>query len=97
MLKLPRYIHASRSVVGKVIFIQSLELPIQLNFYICIQNQKSRNMLDATEAKTKQFIKRKSNLVKKADQLTRLCHANLTLIIRKNDKYYMYQSIDHDQ
>jgi len=29
----------------------------------------------AAKAKTQQFIRRKSNLVKKADQLARLCHA----------------------
>ncbi len=35
--------------------------------------------------------------MKKADQLARLCHADLTLIIRKNGRYYIYRSTDHDQ
>lgn len=51
----------------------------------------------ATKAKSQQFIRRKSNLVKKVDQLARLCEANLALIIRKNDKYYTYRLIKHDQ
>ena len=51
----------------------------------------------AANAKTQQFIRRKSNFMKKADELTRLCHANFALIIRKNDKYYIYRSIDHNQ
>lgn len=42
------------------------------------------NMPYAAKAKTQQFTRRKSNLVKKADQLARLCHADLALIIRKN-------------
>ncbi|CAF9940733.1 hypothetical protein IMSHALPRED_002144 [Imshaugia aleurites] len=54
-------------------------------------------MPDAVKAKTQQFTRRKSNLMKKADQLARLCHADLALIIRKNDRYYMYRSTDHDQ
>ena len=51
----------------------------------------------AAKAKTQQFTRRKSNLMKKADELARLCHADLALIIRKNDKYYTYRSIDHNQ
>jgi len=49
------------------------------------------------KAKSQQFTRRKSNLVKKADQLAQLCHADLALIIRKNNKYYTYRSTDHDQ
>ena len=48
------------------------------------------------KAKTQQFTRRKSNLVKKADQLARLCHADLALIIRKNGRYYTYRSTEHD-
>ena len=51
----------------------------------------------ATKAKTQQFIRRKSNFIKKTDELTRLYHANFALIIRKNDKYYIYRFIDHNQ
>ena len=40
--------------------------------------------------KIEKFTRRKSNLVKKADQLPQLCHADLALIIRKNGKYYTY-------
>ena len=54
-------------------------------------------MPDTAKAKTQQFIRRKSNLVKKADELARVCHADFALIIRKNGRYYMYRSIDHDQ
>ena len=51
----------------------------------------------AAKAKTQQFTRRKSSLMKKADELARLCHADLALIIRKNDRYYTYRSIDHNQ
>ncbi len=54
-------------------------------------------MSDAAKAKTQQFTRRKSNLVKKTDQPARLCYADLALIIRKNDRYYIYRSTDHDQ
>ncbi len=55
------------------------------------------NMPYAAKAKTQQFTRRKSNLVKKADQLARLCHADLALVIRKNGRYYTYRSTDHEQ
>jgi hypothetical protein len=42
-------------------------------------------MTYAAKAKTQQFTRRKSNLVKKADQLVRLCHADLALIIDTKD------------
>ena len=51
----------------------------------------------AAKAKFQQFTKRKSNLINKAHQLAQLCHTDLTLIIHKNDRYYTYQSIDHNQ
>ena len=49
------------------------------------------------KTKTQQFVKKKSNLIKKIDQLMRLYHADIALIIRKNGKYYIYRSIDHQQ
>ena len=51
----------------------------------------------AAKAKAQQFTKRKLNLMKKADQLARLCHADVALIIRKNGRYYTYRSTDHEQ
>ena len=51
----------------------------------------------ATKAKSQQFIRRKLNLVEKADQLARLYKADLALVIRKNGRYYMYRSTEHDQ
>jgi len=51
----------------------------------------------AAKAKTQQFTRRKPNLIKKADQLARLCQADVALIIRRNGRYYTYRSIDHDQ
>jgi len=35
--------------------------------------------------------------MKKADQLARLCHADVAVIIRRNGRYYTYRSTDHDQ
>ena len=35
--------------------------------------------------------------MKKADQLARLYHADVILIIRRNGKYYIYRSTDHDR
>ena len=49
----------------------------------------------AMKAKSQQFSRRKSNLLKKADQLAQLCHADLALIIRKHGRYYTYRSMDH--
>lgn len=50
------------------------------------------------KAKTQQFARRKPNLIKKADQLARLCHADVALIIRRNGRYYYtYRSIDHER
>ncbi len=51
----------------------------------------------AAKAKSQQFTRRKLNLVKKSDQLARLCHADLALVIRKNGRYYTYLSTDDDQ
>ncbi len=51
----------------------------------------------AAKAKTQQFSRRKPNLMKKADQLARLCHADVALIIRRNGRYYTYRSTDHEQ
>ena len=59
--------------------------------------QRTDSMPYATKAKSQQFTRRKASLVKKADQLARLCHADLALIIRKNGKYYTYRSTDHDR
>ena len=60
-------------------------------------NGQLQNMPYAAKAKSQQFTRRKSNLVKKADQLARLCQADLALIIRKGGRYYTYRSTDHDQ
>ena len=54
-------------------------------------------MLDVAKAKTQQFIRRKSNLIKKVDQLARLCHVDVVLIIRRNGRYYTYRSTDHER
>ena len=35
--------------------------------------------------------------MKKADQLARLCHADVALIIRRNGRYYTYRSTDHER
>ena len=35
--------------------------------------------------------------MKKVDELVRLYHADLALIIRKNNRYYIYRSTDYDQ
>lgn len=51
----------------------------------------------AAKAKTQQFARRKPNLMKKADQLARLCHADVALIIRRNGRYYTYRSTDHER
>ena len=51
----------------------------------------------AAKAKSQQFIRRKASLVKKVDQLARLCHSDLALIIRKNGRYYTYRSTDQDR
>ena len=35
--------------------------------------------------------------MKKVDQLARLCHADVILIIRRNERYYTYRSTDHER
>ena len=50
----------------------------------------------AAKAKAQQFARRKPNLIKKADQLARLCHADAALIIGRNGRYYTYRSTDHE-
>ena len=57
---------------------------------------QTHNMSYTAKVKTQQFIKRKSNLVKKADQLAWLYHTDLALIIHKNGRYYTYQSNNYD-
>lgn len=54
-------------------------------------------MTSDTKARNQRFNRRKFNLVKKADQLARLCGIDLALIIRKNGRYYTYRSLDNDQ
>ncbi len=54
------------------------------------------NMSYAAKAKSQQFTRRKSSLVKKEHELVRLCNFDLALIIRKNRKYYTYRSTDHE-
>lgn len=53
-------------------------------------------MPDEANAKAQQFTRRKPNLMKKADQLARLYHADVALIIRRNERYYTYRSTDHE-
>ena len=55
------------------------------------------NMPYAAKAKTQQFFSRKPNLMKRADQLARLCRADVALIIRRNGRYYTYRSTDREQ
>lgn len=35
--------------------------------------------------------------MKKADQLARLCHADVALIICRNGRYYTYRSTDYER
>jgi len=44
-------------------------------------------MQNAKKAKTQQFTRRKPNLMKKADQLARLCQADVALIICRGGRY----------
>lgn len=55
------------------------------------------NMPYAAKAKSQQFTRRKLNLMKKADQLARLCQADVALIVRRNGRFYTYRSMDHQQ
>ena len=85
-------------IQGKVNLVRLPELLHYILHHISIQSrQQPHTMPYAAKAKTQQFTRRKSNLVKKADQLARLCHVDLALIIRKDGRYYTYRSTDHDQ
>lgn len=69
---------------------------IKLSSALDILENVHYNMSYTAKAKSQQFTRRKSNLVKRADQLVRLCNIDLALIIRKNGKYYTYQSTDQE-
>jgi len=64
---------------------------------ILAQSRQPDKMAYATKAKTQQFSRRRPSLIKKADQLARLCNADVAVIIRRNGRYYTYRSIDHEQ
>ncbi len=49
------------------------------------------------KVKAQQFTRRKLNLMKKADQLARLCYVDVILIIRRTGRYYTYRSTDYEQ
>lgn len=53
------------------------------------------NISYAVKAKSQQFTRRKSKLVKKAHELVRLSNVDLEFIIHKNGKYYTFQLTDH--
>ncbi len=53
------------------------------------------SMSYSTKINSSQFTKEKSSLVKKWDQLLQLCNFYVMLIIRKNKKYHIDESIDH--
>lgn len=58
--------------------------------------KKPYSMSYTVKVKTQQFMRRKLNLFKKADQLVKLCNADLTLIICKNSRYFTYQLTDKE-
>ena len=53
-------------------------------------------MFYAAKAKAQQFTRKKPNLIKKADQLARLYHADVALIIRRNDITLIDRLITND-
>jgi len=65
--------------------------------FILVNTRPPHNMPYTAKAKTQQFSRRKPNLIKKADQLARLCHADVALIIRRNGRYYSYCFRDSKQ
>lgn len=69
---------------------------IKLSSALDILENVHYNMTYTAKAKSQQFTRRKSSLVKRADQLVRLCNIDLALIIRKNGKYYTYRSTDQE-
>ncbi len=56
---------------------------------------KTYSMTYAAKAKTQQFIRRKSNLMKKTDQLTRLCYASCS--DHSQEWKILYLSIDRSR
>ncbi len=64
----------------------------------CLSYLKTYSITYAAKAKTQQFIRRKSNLVKKTDQLTWLCYADLVLIIDTKDELtFFWIELESDQ
>lgn len=60
---------------------------IKLSSALDILENVHYSMTYTAKAKSQQFTRRQSSLVKRADQLVRLCNIDLALIIRKNGKY----------
>lgn len=85
-----KYILRARTVLSCYFHYQRLGL-------IVCKLKEHHTIPYAGKARTQQFTRRKSNLVKKADQLARLCHADLALIIRRNGRYYTYRSTAHER
>ena len=49
-----------------------------------------KSMTTTTKFKSQRFIRKKTCLMKKAHELIKICEANLILIIRKKNRYYIY-------
>ena len=74
------------------LLLVSIKVPSALD----ILENVHQNIPYAVKAKNQQFTRRKSSLMKRTDQLVRLCNVDLALIIYKNGKYYTYRSTDHE-
>jgi len=60
-------------------------------------NLQERENVLCEESQDATVLEKETKLVEKGNQLARLCHADVTLIIRRNERYYTYRSIDHER
>ena len=86
------YVTAPRGIRNGHPLISTIKLSSALD----ILENFHYDMSCAAKAKSQKFTRRKLSLVKSVDQLVRLCNVDLALIIRKNGKYYTYQSTDQE-
>lgn len=93
---LPRSTYQGSKMGTPPSLLLTSSVSIKLSSVLDILENVHYNMTYIAKAKSQQSTRRKSSLVKRADQLVRLCNIDLALIIRKNGKYYTYRSTDQE-
>jgi hypothetical protein len=51
---------------------------------------------NSKRAEREKFRKRRKDLLKKINELSRLCHADIYLVMYQNERYYIYSSTNRE-